>query len=204
MQTLAKSKIYFLKHLYMSSPEYPIHIVRTWWSIDQVYHTEGESDWFDTDKSPVIHTLNRLWLRFQWDHRISWVNSSDLTEDHLEALMKVLWRISSDTRIIITSGTRAIPRIAGEIDKSKFLKRSPNNGWSNPNIVQVASHIPGSYWDRGDIRDSLSIAHATVSADTTIRWQHLIVVWRTLLFASDILSWKSQIPDTPDDMKVVF
>ena len=188
----------------MSSPEFPIHIVRTWWKIDQVYRTKDESIWFDDSQSPVIHKLQRLWLRYDWDHRVSWVNSSDLTEEHLKALMKVLWNVSDYTRIIITSWTSAIPRIANEIDKSKFLKRQANVGWGTPNIVQVATHLPGFLWDLGDIRDSLSIAHATVSADTTIRWQHLIVVWRTLLFASDILSWKSQIPDTPDDMKVVF
>ena len=188
----------------MSSPEFPIHIVRTWWNIDKVHHTQDESDWFDTDRSPVIHTLNRLWLSFQWDHRVSWVNSSDLTEEHLKTLMKVLWSVSENTRIIITSWTSAIPRIAKKIQNSKLLIRHPNLGWSTPNIVQVATHLPGFLWDQGDIRDSLSIAHATVSADTTIRWQHLIVVWRTLLFASDILSWGSQIPDTPDDMKVVF
>lgn len=188
----------------MNKSRFPIHIVRTWWSIDQVYHTDTEAIWFDAEKSPVVHTLERLWLSYAKDRRVTWVNSSDLTEEHLIDLMRVLHNASHNTRIIITSGTGAIPRIAKKIKESKFLDRPNNELHSIPNIVQVATHLPWFLWDRGDIRDSISMAHTILSTELHQRWQHLVVVWRTLLFASDILAWRVAIPKTPEDQKIIF
>jgi hypothetical protein len=97
------------------------------------------------------------------------MNSHEFTDDDIGRLMKVLWSVSENTRIILTSGTGAIPKIAKKIQDSRFLIRRANDAWSTPNIVQVATHLPGFLRDQGDIRDSISIAHALVSADTDVR-----------------------------------
>lgn len=179
----------------------PLHVIRLGWSIDRTYDTQNESIGFDPERSPVISILDKLWC-FATDHRIAWVDSDGLTEWHLEELMLKLQSIRAHTRIIITSGTWALRRIAETIQASKFLIRNNNEYLSTPSIVQAASLLPGFIGSDGDIRDTLLISKAF--SEQLGPGAHMIVIWQTTQTVTELISNKYTAPQVPRTRRILY
>jgi hypothetical protein len=160
----------------ISMTQRKILLIRTWWSIDHVYDTKTELPRFDEKLSPVIRVFWEMYSEgiseLIDDRRIAGVNSSDLTDDHIKEIVRIIDTYWRGKHVVLTSGTGAIIRIAKAVRSSGVLNKIRGQESSTPSVIQAATAFPWFLWHIGDIYDVMY--KVKLELDRLGIWNHTI------------------------------